>query len=237
VEAAACTLRQSWTGGGGVGVLVGVGVGFGVVGVGFGVVGVGAGVVGGGVTGLVAELVGAGVVGVAELIGPPGLLGGAVGLMAGVDGLMTRRTDAESSCSRACRTVAIPGLITAASGCCPHMFVAAAVWAYCVPCAPARNALISPEEISDTPANMLSVDDPTRRALIMAPSSWSSRLGSRVHDAYRNVETSIPVQNVPYHSIPTTPVRYLHLWRLGLGVRERDGTRAGKYQSGCHGPD
>jgi len=129
VEAAACTLRQSWTGGGGVGVLVGVGVGFGVVGVGFGVVGVGAGVVGGGVTGLVAGLVGAGVVGVAELIGPPGLLGGAVGPMAGVDGLMTRRTDAESSCSCACRTVAAPGLITAVSGCCPHMFVAAAVWA------------------------------------------------------------------------------------------------------------
>jgi hypothetical protein len=224
-----------------------VGVGFGVVGVGFGVVGVGAGVVGAGVVGAgvvgagvvaggVTGLVGVAVVGVAELTGPPGLLAGAVGLMAGVDGLTARRTDAESSCSCACRAVATPGRSTAVNGCCPHILVAAAVWAYCVPCVPARNALISPEETSDTPANRLSVDDPTRRALIMAPSSWSSRPGSRVHDAYNNVVTSIPRSNVPYHSIPTTPQRHLHPWLLGLGVRGRDDMRAEKYQSGCHGP-
>jgi hypothetical protein len=141
-----------------------LGVGFGVV-----LVGVGVAVVGGGLDGLLDVTVG-----VVELTG---LL--TDGPATGVVGLTACGTDAESSCSCACRAVVTPGLITAV--CCPHMLVATTVWAYCVPCAPARNALIAPEEISDTPANRLSVDVPTRRALIMAPSSWSSRPGSRVH--------------------------------------------------------
>jgi hypothetical protein len=72
-------------------------------------------------------------------------------------------------------------LIAAITGCGPHVFVAAVVYADCAGCVPARSALTSPVETIDAPANTLSADSPTRCALMMAPSSsWSSHPGSHV---------------------------------------------------------
>jgi hypothetical protein len=89
--------------------------------------------------------------------------------------------DTESSWRCVSAALTATELIAAVAGCGPHVFVAAVVYADCAGCVPARNALTSPVEIIDAPANTVSADGPTRRALMMAPSSsWSSHPGSRV---------------------------------------------------------
>src|ERR1039457_4430764 len=187
----ACTLTHIRTGGAlavgvgvgvllrvGVGVLLRLGVGVGVLlGVGVGVLlGVGVGVLlGVGVGVLLGVGVGVGVVAGAALLTVADTVALAVGVA-----VASPTADTESSWRCASAALTSAELIAAVAGCGPHVFVAAVVYADCAGCVPARNALTSPVEIIDAPANTVSADGPTRPALMMAPSSsCSSHPGSR----------------------------------------------------------
>jgi hypothetical protein len=187
-----------------------------------------AGSVGGGV--LLALAVGVGVLVAAALvvsIGPPGL---GVLVALAVAPAVSNLADAESACSCAFAVLIAAEFVTEVAGCCPHVLVAAVVCTNSVGCVPARSALTTPAETSDTPANMLSADVPTRRTVMMAPSSsWSSRPGSRVSSCLMNRFGRAR------ETFPATPIRHLRRLRAGIGVPKTT-FRAGKYQSGSHGP-
>lgn len=162
----ACTLTHIRTGGE---LTVGVGEGDGLAVVGAGVDGVGDGLGGGLLLGGSVGLAGALVLADGEAAG---LL--AVALAEGDAAAASSTDDTESSCISASLTAT--ELMAAVAGCCPHVLVAATVvYAGRATCVPARKALTRPEDIIAVPANTVSADDPTRRTLMMAPSSsWSS---------------------------------------------------------------
>lgn len=175
----ACTLTHIWMTGE---LVVGVGVGVGLVlGVGD-AVGV-AEAVGLADAELLAEAVGV-AVDVALAVGAAEVLlacADAVAVVVGVGVAAADSCTAEAESSWASAELIAVEVVAAVAGWTPHVVVAAAVCANCVTCVPARNALTSPDEIIDTPANTVSAEGPTRRALMMASSSsCSSHPGSRV---------------------------------------------------------
>ena len=208
--ATACTLTHNWTAGE---LAVGVGVGVGVgdldgLGVGDGVVlALGLAELAVGLAWAVAlpDGAAAGVLAVAVAVA-------AVMLGVGVAAAISCADEAESS--RTSAELTATELSAVVAGCCPHVLVAAVVYADCVTGVPASNALTRPEVISNVPANTVSADIPARHTVMMAPlSSWSSRrdLACRHASSCRLCPSSIP--SCP-HSTP---------------VPLEDGNRGGMY--------
>lgn len=175
----ACTLTHIWMAGE---LVVGVGVGVGLL------LGVGDGVGVAEAVGLAeAEALGEAVglaVDVALVVGAAEVLlacAVAAAVVVGVGDAAAASCTVETESSWASAELTAAEVVAAVAGWTPHVVVAAVVCANCVTCVPARNALTSPDEIIDTPANTVSAEGPTRRALMMAPSSsCSSHPGSRV---------------------------------------------------------